>query len=238
MRFEVRVIVVIGTVLVMTSGEFLAQASAADRPAATSDVAPSPAKLQRIETLIERFAAPGFQPRVPALRQLVAIGRDAVEPLIAALGNGQEQRTRAFAAEALGKIGDRRAVGPLMAALKDRELWVRGLAAEALGRLGEAKAVEPLIAMLKTDPSGHAAKQAAIALGAIKDPRGIPPLIDALWHKDNEVGTGARNGLPKFGPPIVEPLIAAFGRQGSYFGRLRIAGYSDKSNRLAQSTAC
>ncbi len=40
------------------------------------------------------------------------------------------------AAEALGKIGDARAVEPLIAALKDSDEDVRQAAAEARGRLG------------------------------------------------------------------------------------------------------
>jgi HEAT repeat protein len=40
-------------------------------------------------------------------------------------------------AEALGKIGDTRAVEPLIAALKDEDERVRRVAAEALEQIGE-----------------------------------------------------------------------------------------------------
>lgn len=55
------------------------------------------------------------------------------------------------AAEALGKLGDVRAVNPLIAALKDKQWDVRLTAAEALGKLKDTRAVEPLITALK-DP--------------------------------------------------------------------------------------
>jgi hypothetical protein len=58
-----------------------------------------------------------------------------VEPLIAALSD-QSKIVRKAAAEALGKIGDARAVEPLIAALRDQSEFVREAAAEALDRLG------------------------------------------------------------------------------------------------------
>jgi len=54
-----------------------------------------------------------------------------VEPLIAALKDA-EWRVREAAAEALGKIGDPRAVEPLIDALQDKEWFVQRTAAEAL----------------------------------------------------------------------------------------------------------
>jgi hypothetical protein len=49
------------------------------------------------------------------------------------------------AAEALGEIGDKRAVEPLIKALGYEDEYVRKSAAEALGKIGDARAVEPLI---------------------------------------------------------------------------------------------
>lgn len=48
----------------------------------------------------------------------------------------------------LGRFGDKRAVEPLIAALKDKDLETRWLAAEALGDLGDNRAIEPLLALL------------------------------------------------------------------------------------------
>jgi hypothetical protein len=56
-----------------------------------------------------------------------------VEPLIAALGD-KDLLVRWTAAESLGKIGDKRAVFPLVAALAERD--VREAASEALSLLG------------------------------------------------------------------------------------------------------
>ena len=63
----------------------------------------------------------------------------------------------------MGRLGDGRAVEPLIAALKDGDEGVRREAAEALGRLGDARAVEPLVAALAA-PRWSARKAAAAAL--------------------------------------------------------------------------
>ena len=92
-----------------------------------------------------------------------------VPGLIEALGYAKEGKiggVRYDAAEALGKIGDKRAVAPLCAALKDSDMRVRDRAAMALGEIGDARAVEPLCAALK-DSYVDVRMSAAAALGYI-----------------------------------------------------------------------
>jgi HEAT repeat protein len=55
---------------------------------------------------------------------------------------------RSAAAEALAKLGDPRAVEPLIRALGDIDSDVRGSAARALAKLGDPRAVEPLVRAL------------------------------------------------------------------------------------------
>jgi len=58
--------------------------------------------------------------------------------------------TRAKAASALGRLGDKRAVEPLIAVIKDDDdNIVRWSVASALATLGDKRAIEPLIAALK-----------------------------------------------------------------------------------------
>ena len=73
----------------------------------------------------------------------------AIDPLLRAFYD-KDWRVQAIVAEALGKIGDERAVQPLIRALTDkdkieRNRYVRGKAAEALGRLGDKRAIKPLV---------------------------------------------------------------------------------------------
>ena len=55
------------------------------------------------------------------------------------------------AALVLGKLGDARAVQPLIKALGDQNKTVRGIAAPALGQLGDAAAVDPLRDLLRRE---------------------------------------------------------------------------------------
>jgi len=64
-----------------------------------------------------------------------------VKGLIKALGYEKDSRVRRDAAGALGKIGDARAVEPLIAALKDEDKDVRTAAARVLGQIRDARAV-------------------------------------------------------------------------------------------------
>ena len=128
------------------------------------------------------------------------------------------------AAEALGKIGDKRAVGPLIEALKDSNWLVRDNAAEALGEIGwkprnQAEkisyliaaqkwdelvkigkpAVKPLIKALK-DSHWNIREAAVKALGNIGDKRAVGPLIEALQDSDWHVCEAAAKALDKINP--------------------------------------
>lgn len=78
----------------------------------------------------------------------------AVTPLLYCLNNKNENYKLRFAcADALGKIGDRYAVAPLIEVVKDEEeksVYLRESAASALGMLGDMRAVEPLVSILET----------------------------------------------------------------------------------------
>lgn len=135
------------------------------------------------------------------------IGKPAVEPLIAALNNkDSDEYIRKRAPLALGRIGDSRAVEPLIAALKDENNEVRFSAAIALGDIKDPRAIEPLIAILKGEPliatlkdddDGDVRRSAAWALGKIGDLRAVEPLIAALKDEDVYVRKSAKEALGK-----------------------------------------
>lgn len=115
-----------------------------------------------------------------------------IEGLISAL-EFKDCSTRKDAATALKKIGDNRALFPLIKALKYKE-WhesysvmgsVRETAAEALGILRDRRAVEPLIESLN-DKDEEVRWKACWALGHIGDKKAVEPLIyllsDDRWH--------------------------------------------------------
>jgi HEAT repeat protein len=171
--------------------------------------------------------------------------RHAVEPLIAALGDGNinvrrsathslgliwdlqlvsdlgsiDSAVRRAAAEALGDLGDRHTVEPVIAALQDENAEVRQAAAEALGDLGDRRAVEPLIAVLQ-DENAEVRQAAAEALGRLDDPRAVKPLIAVLKDENAEVRQVAARALGEIGGPhAVELLITSLGNEDIHVRR-------------------
>jgi hypothetical protein len=78
--------------------------------------------------------------------------KDDVPMLIDRLKNHPEEEIRQDAAQQLGEIGDKRAIGPLIdAVLHDRIQWVRREAGYALGEIGDWKAAQALLDALDKD---------------------------------------------------------------------------------------
>ena len=143
------------------------------------------------------IGAPAVQPLIAALKDrntrdaasdaLAKIGAPIVEPLIAALKDN-DLGVRKGAANALGKIGDARAVEPLIAALMeggtdDSAGVLRSATARALGNIG-APAVEALIAAFNASKS-QVREAVTIALVLTGDARAMEPFIavvkDSKW---------------------------------------------------------
>ena len=104
---------------------------------------------------------------------LVAIGPSAAGHLLVGL-NDPVPDAAGGAAVALGRLGDVRAVTPLLDKLADPDWYLRYTAARALGDLRETKAVPGLIALLADEDFG-VADSAATALTSIGG-----PAVDAL----------------------------------------------------------
>lgn len=103
---------------------------------------------------------------------------------------------RAEAADALGDLGDRRAVPLLVHALTDPSVAVRCTASYALGDLRDLRAVHPLIAVL-SDPEAAARRIAAYALGNLGDPSAMEAILDAMTDRDPEVREAASSAVHK-----------------------------------------
>jgi hypothetical protein len=101
---------------------------------------------------------------------------DRVDDLTRALREDSSYKVRTQAALVLGKLGDPRAVDPLIAALRDSNEAVRAAAAAALGQLGDGRGAAAL-AGLRQDSSSlvrMSAEKALARLGTQAAPAGPP----------------------------------------------------------------
>jgi HEAT repeat protein len=114
----------------------------------------------------------------------------AVDALLRRL---DDAAVRVLAAEALGRIGDPRAIAPLRRLLPGQDPRV----IVALGELGDRASVPALIALLERGPAS-AQQAAAQALGKMRDPRAVDPLI----------------ALMRTGPPFIHDVARALGDIG------------------------
>ncbi|HEX8142335.1 MAG TPA: HEAT repeat domain-containing protein [Pyrinomonadaceae bacterium] len=144
-----------------------------------------------------------------AIEALVRIGDLTVEGLIKEL-KASYGRQRPGAAEALGKIGDRRAVKPLIEALKDHDPKLRQAATEALKALkyepeDKQQRAKLLVAAQEWD---EAAKLGAAA---------IEPLVDALQGSDENLRKAIAEALVKIrGDRVIKSLTPSLSDRRHY----------------------
>jgi len=133
-----------------------------------------------------------------------------ISGLIKAMDYAKDAKIRQAAATALGEIGDKQAVEPLIAAFRDKHLVLkdrREAIAKALGKMGDARAVRPLVSALskyEDETVREAATGALIKFGV----RAIEPLASALSkYEDETVREAVIEELIKFGVQAVNALI-------------------------------
>jgi HEAT repeat protein len=112
------------------------------------------------------------------------------------------------AAEALGEIGDSRAVPVLIDALKDENSGVQNSAAGALGKIGDVSAVPALIDALN-NKNWRMQYRAAWALGNIGvNDEQLETIIQMLRHGDEYTRRGIAEALGEIGDSrAVDPLM-------------------------------
>jgi len=144
----------------------------------------------------------------------------AVEPLIAMLNKEDTHSfTRKEILDALGKIGDDRAVESLLTALKNKDISVRNKAAEAIGKIKGTDLSFDIIEALY-DSLRRGCLQAALVLASIGDTRATPHLIKSLKVSDDDDGCKIVEALGKLGDAsVVMPMIKTLKRK-NYMTRM------------------
>ncbi|KAF3884893.1 MULTISPECIES: HEAT repeat domain-containing protein [Nostocales] len=180
-----------------------------------------------LEQLTQALQASPLSPDATTLQAMAAKTLDnlanlglfqeiGAQPLISSLQNIiYDGAGHALAAQKLGELGDRRAVEPLLQALKDRSSEVRAKAIEALVKLGANQAVDPLIACLQ-DSDFFVRVKAAWGLAELGDVKAIEPLIEALRQENQSTACSAiATALGKFADPrAIAPLIEVLRSNG------------------------
>ncbi len=108
---------------------------------------------QRIMILISALGDPGHPLHARAVEDLVTLGEPAVPALIEAVRAHEPWLIAYRATEALSQIGDGRAAGPLVDALRHPNSNVRWGAVRALATVGDARALLELRRVARTDRS-------------------------------------------------------------------------------------
>jgi HEAT repeat protein len=174
---------------------------------------------------------------------------EAVEPLLSVLFNDPDQAVRTDAVQALGDIGDARAVDFLLTVLPD--LDVRPEAVVALGKIGDARAVPALVEIVNgsrqpdrgraVDGCGDRWDQEMIvmglavrALGDIGDQAAIPALIAAL--RDTVTRSDASASLARFGRPAIPYLLEVVKKERDenivYYAKEALTQVGWRANRI------
>ncbi len=139
--------------------------------------------------------------RQEAVHKLHPIGRPIVEILIEYLED-DDWVVREAAADVLGKIGDVRAVEPLIERLKrDKDTGVKELATKGLGLIGDARPVDLLIDMIPIKPLRVLAVE---ALEKIKDVEALRPHAELFKKMKDD-----RDGLVSYNSGVILDKLAA-----------------------------
>ncbi len=143
------------------------------------------------------------------VNDLFKIGKPAVPALLAALKDKNEnENVRCFAAEAIGKIGEKGTIPFLREALNDVENVIYA-SVKALGKIGGKEAVPALTAVLVKEENKDICCAAAEALGKIREKEALPALMVALKKTDFWVSHAVERALIEIGEPTVAALIPA-----------------------------
>ena len=172
--------------------EALSAQEASMREAALKALRPFPGP-ETDATLVRALKDPDVNVRRTAGWILLDVAQpESVPALIDALTD-EDLPVRQRAAEALGKLGDRRAVDPLIRVLKH----ALPEAATALGQLGDGRAIDALRELALTPPQPREDDRympaAVTALGKIGDPRALVALLHLLQSpQDTTVNAAVR----------------------------------------------
>jgi len=130
----------------------------------------------------------------------------AVDSLVVLLSDA-DNNVRGAAADSLGRIGDKRAVSPLARAFaNEKDDQVRPALAEALGLLGDTSFLMELL----RHPDPSAKSEVIRAIGRVREPAAVKPLIAILSSRDESLTEDAAIALEAIGTEEACKAVEAF----------------------------
>ncbi|MHC4247735.1 MAG: HEAT repeat domain-containing protein [Planctomycetota bacterium] len=184
---------------------------------ALADVLAAHDNLESVKTLLALISQRDAVLGVSAAASLASLSDEkTVEWLYtSALTRGTSGTVRGAVAEALGQIGEERAIPQLVKSLGDSRAEARAGAAIALGRFRHGGAVEGLVKLTRDrDPKARVA--ALLALGSIRNPATAPDVIKCLKDREPSVRSAAARALGALRvAESVGPLVEALAKEPS-----------------------
>lgn len=112
---------------------------------------------------------------------------------------------------ALGNIGDTKAVEPLLKALNSSDRWIRRAAANALKGMNDTRIIQPLMEHIleAKEPDPEVRKSAVEAMAILTPIEAIEPLAQALRDSSLGVRLLAGTALGRIGEPSINVLLQA-----------------------------
>ena len=160
-------------------------------------------RAQRVAMSAARDKRPPV--RETAIYILGLLESPVATPILMQALNDQVPSVRMQAVKALGRVGDPAAVPALLNALRGADEQLGSQIFSALVRLG--RVAVPSLLEASNSNSIWMRWQAIRALGAIRDRRALPVLVDALSDTDHSVAWMGAKGLAQFGRLSLEPVL-------------------------------
>ncbi len=153
-------------------------------------------KKDEINDYLKNLASKDIEQRENALEKLISMGDEVVPIMIGEIQRG-DRLTKMDAAWALGIIGNRLAVLPLLDNLHDKDISVVRYSSHALGMVGGDEAVNGLIKIIKDEEMRRVWNYAVMALGDIGDKKADGELQKLLNNKSVFIRFSAKRALQK-----------------------------------------
>jgi hypothetical protein len=148
---------------------------------------------------------------VLALGSRPVLAGDRVAELTSNLSSSSEN-TRLSAVLSLARLGDKRAIKPLITALQDPNAKVRAIAATALGKLGQKAALAPLKALATDDTDETVRKVAREAANSVARANHLENEISAAPNSEPAPPPSASSSAATPQPQPTQARMTGFGR--------------------------